>query len=46
VTWGLVLIAAAAIIGWRRLRIDATSVVTLLVAIGLALAYTYKSLGG
>jgi hypothetical protein len=46
VTWGLVLIAAAAIVGWRRLRVDATSVVTLLVAIGLVLAYTYKSLGG
>ncbi len=45
-TWGLALIAAAAVIGWRRLRVDATSVVALLVAIGLALAYTYKSLGG
>jgi hypothetical protein len=45
-TWGLVLIAAAAVIGWRRLRIDATSVVAMLVAVGIALAYTYKSLGG
>ena len=44
--WGLVLIAVAGVIGWRRPRVDRTAVLSFVVAIGLGLAYTYKSLGG
>lgn len=45
-SWGLALIAVAVVIGWRRSRVDRVSVLSMLVAIGVALAYTYKSLGG
>ena len=44
--WGLALLAAAGVIGWRRPRIDGVAVAGMLVAICVALAYVYKSLGG
>jgi len=45
-SWGLVLIAVAVIVGWRRARIDRTSVVIMLLATGLSVAWAYRSLGG
>ncbi len=44
--WGLVLVAVAVVIGWRRVRVDGVAVVSMLIAIGLVLAYTYRTLGG
>jgi hypothetical protein len=46
VAWGLALLAAAGVIGWRRPRIDGVAIAGMLVVIGIALAYVYKSLGG
>jgi hypothetical protein len=46
VSWGLALIAVAVVIGWRRSKVDRISVLSMLVATVVALAYTYKSLGG
>jgi hypothetical protein len=46
VAWGLALLAAAGVIGWRRPRVDGIAVVTMLIAIAVALVYVYKSLGG
>jgi hypothetical protein len=46
VSWGLALIAVAVVIGWRRAKVDRISVFSMLVATMVALAYTYKSLGG
>jgi hypothetical protein len=46
VSWGLALIAVAVVIGWRRAKVDRISVLSMLVATAVALAYTYKSLGG
>jgi hypothetical protein len=46
VAWGLVLLATAGVIGWRRQRVDGIAVGGLLIAIAIALAYVYKSLGG
>ncbi len=45
-SWGLALIVVALIIGWRRARIDRTSVLVMFLATGLALAWAYRSLGG
>ncbi len=45
-TWGLVLVAVAIFIGWRRSRVDVFAVTSMLIAIALVLAYTYRSLGG
>jgi len=46
VAWGLVIIAVAAVIAWRRPRVDGQAMVSLLIAMALVLAYTYRSLGG
>jgi hypothetical protein len=44
--WGLAIIAVAAVIAWRRPRVDGPAVVSFLIATALVLAYTYRSLGG
>jgi hypothetical protein len=45
-SWGLVLIAIAVVIGWRRERIDRAAVALLLVGTVATLAYAYRTLGG
>lgn len=44
--WGLVLLAIAGVIGWRRQQIDGIAVLSMFIATVVALAYVYKSLGG
>ena len=44
--WGLVIAGAAAVIAWRRGRVDRGAVAWLLVATIGVLAYTYRTLGG
>jgi hypothetical protein len=45
-SWGLVLLGMAVVIGWRRARVDRFAVGLLFVGIVLTLAYAYRGMGG
>jgi hypothetical protein len=45
-SWGLVLLVLAVVIGWRRDRVDRNAVLLLFLVTGLTIAYAYRGLGG
>jgi hypothetical protein len=45
-SWGLVLIGMAVVIGWRRARVDRFAVGVLFIGTALTLAFAYRGLGG